>query len=494
MAQEHGSMARSIPGSHLRTKAILLRDQPRLRRALVTALALYTGLGAMAAADNAHAGAFVSGALVVSRIQYNGTDFATTDTFPTIFNDPNISGIQGSIYLDQYLPIAGSRRLATLPLTGITTSFSSKSEGALTLSVNKKYLTYIGYEGPVGAQGVSNSETPGATLSTNTAATYDREIALIAADGTVTLIPETNAYSGDNPRAVITVDGTQFYMAGNADSSLNKDGTGPGTTIGARYATPGSDTSYELGVYFAADRPDETAKQHIKDRNFRAIGIYQGNLYVAKGSGANGDDGVFQVLNGLDDGLPTGSSNTIAALISTPATDPVSGAASPLTPFGFWFADRNTLYVADEGYANLDANGNLVPDPLAGLQKWSLVNGAWKLDYTLTAGLDLYKAQNVSGYPVPTYTTGIRNLTGRLNRDGTVTVYAITAQYSTVSGGEPDPTRLVAIRDVLSATTLPKGSRAKSLEKFETLQQSRGGEVFRGVAFAPCTSCSEAGR
>jgi hypothetical protein len=80
----------------------------------------------------------------------------------------------------------------------------------------------------------------------NTNPLYDREVAMISADGSVLLQPEAKAYSGDNPRAVITVDGTQFYMAGNSDSTIYKDGTGPATTIGARYATPGSNSSYEL--------------------------------------------------------------------------------------------------------------------------------------------------------------------------------------------------------------------------------------------------------
>ena len=95
---------------------------------------------------------------------------------------------------------------------------------------------------------------------------------------------------------------------------------------------------------------------------------------------------------------------------------------------------------------------------------------------------------------MPTFTTGLRNLTGHVNGDGTVTIYAITAQYSTISIGEPDPTKLVAVTDVIDATKLPVeddqnygrwGDDHVTLEQFVTLQQSRSGEVFRGVAFAP---------
>ncbi len=423
--------------------------------------------------------------LVVSRVQYDGNTFGSPETYPYIFTDPTVSGVQGSIHLDLYFPFPNFPRLFSLPLTGITTSFSSKSEGALTRSVDGHHLSYIAYDGPDGAEGVSNSYTTGANLQGNTNPLYDREVALISANGSVTLQPESNAYSGDNPRAVISVDGTQFYMAGNSDSTIYKDGTGPGTTIGARYGTPGSNTSYQLGVYFASDRPDESAKQHVKDNNFRGIGIFNGNLYVSKGSGGNGDDGIFQVENGTGNGLPTGTGNTIVKLLGAPATDPTTGNPSPYTPFGFFFANPTTLYVADEGYANLDTNGNLIPDPLAGFQKWSLVKGAWQLDYIIQDGLNLYQAANISGYPVPTYTYGLRNLTGKVNReDGTVTIYAITAQYSSISGGEPDPTNLVVVTDPISAKTLTCAHHNR-FDHFVTLQNSGYGQVFRGVAFAP---------
>jgi hypothetical protein len=435
--------------------------------------------------------------LVVSRVHYGGNTFGDATPFPFILTDPGVSGIQGPIFLDHYIANPGFPLIGTLPLTGLTTSFSSKSEGALMRSVNGQYLTYMGYIGAVGASGVSSSYTTGTgtDLKPGTSPRYDRAVALVAADGSYTVTPESNAYSGDNPRAAI-LDGNQFYMAGNSDSTTYKSpdpfAPGPGSTIGARYGTPVGSTSYQLGVYFAADRADETAKQHVKDNNFRGIGIYGNTLYVSKGSGGNGDDGLFQV--GAAGTLPVGTANAISFLFGAPATcanPPVNcttpGASSPYTPFGFWFADADTVYVADEGNPNLDAMGNLIPDPLAGLEKWKKVSGTWQLLYTLRAGLHLYEAVNVPNYPVPTFTYGLRNMTGEDNGDGSVTIYAITSQYSTVSGGEPDPTKLVKITDSLAATNLPAG------EQFETLLSSASGEVLRGVAFAPCGPHGERG-
>jgi hypothetical protein len=357
------------------------------------------------------------------------------------------------------------------------------------LSVDRAHLTYAGYVGPVGAQGVSNSFSTGANLAGNTAPLFDRAVAVIDADGSFTVQREINAYSGDNPRAAISVDGTQFYMVGNADSTIT-GAAGPGTTIGARYGTLGSDTSIEVGVNVAADRPDENAKKHIKDNNFRGATIFGGNLYVSKGSGSNGDNGIFRVGSGL----PTTTGNTIDLVLGGPATDPVSGEATAFTPFGFWFANPTTLYIADEGNPNTDEDGNLMVDPMAGLQKWTLVAGVWTLDYVLQAGLDLGVARTVAGYPVPSTTYGLRNLTGKRNPDGSATIYAITAQWSGISGGEPDPTNLVVITDAIGATKLPPAGPAGDEETFLTLASSGAGQVFRGVAFAPCSdhdaSCS----
>jgi hypothetical protein len=74
---------------------------------------------------------------------------------------------------------------------------------------------------------------------------------------------------------------------------------------------------------------------------------------------------------------------------------------------------------------------------------------------------------------------GLRNIAGRVNRDGTVTVFGTTSTTSDLTDVGADPNQLVSITDLLSATTLP-GSEA-----FTTLRTAEYGEVLRGVAFAP---------
>ena len=109
----------------------------------------------------------------------------------------------------------------------------------------------------------------------------------------------------------------------------------------------------------------------------------------------------------------------------------------------------------------------------------------WKLAYTLQNGLNLGQPYSVAGYPAGNNsatglpwapaTAGLRNLTGRVERDGTVTIWAIT---STVSGNGDvgaDPNRLVAVRDVLKNTSAATAAH----EQFAVLRTAKFAEVLR---------------
>jgi hypothetical protein len=86
-----------------------------------------------------------------------------------------------------------------------------------------------------------------------------------------------------------------------------------------------------------------------------------------------------------------------------------------------------------------------------------------------------------TGLPWGPATDGLRNITGRVNRDGTVTIWAVT---STVSGGGDqgaDPNKLVSITDQLDATSLP------GWESFDTVVPAAYDQVVRGVSVTPGT-------
>jgi len=74
-------------------------------------------------------------------------------------------------------------------------------------------------------------------------------------------------------------------------------------------------------------------------------------------------------------------------------------------------------------------------------------------------------------------TAGLRNLTCRLNSDGTVTVYALTSTVSTNGDLGADPNKLVAINDVLANTSPAVGAS----EQFTTIETAAYGQVLRGV-------------
>jgi hypothetical protein len=88
---------------------------------------------------------------------------------------------------------------------------------------------------------------------------------------------------------------------------------------------------------------------------------------------------------------------------------------------------------------------------------------------------------SVSGLPWAPATDGLRNLTGKVNRNGTVDIFAITSTVSGSGDQGADPNKLVTVTDQLSATSQP------TWESFHPLEAATSGEVLRGVSFTPGT-------
>jgi hypothetical protein len=234
-----------------------------------------------------------------------------------------------------------------------------------------------------------------------------------------------------------------------------------------------------------------------KDTNFRGLTIYNNTLYVSKGSGGNGINSVFQV--GAQGTLPTGSAADLAKVPITilpgfPNTEASTGTAFP---FGMFFANPTTLYVCDEGdgtYVTPPVNGNAADAQslaTAGLQKWVLQNGTWTMVYVIQNGLNIGVPYGVDDYPssINPATGGCRNIAGRVNHDGTVTIWAITSTISANGDMGADPNKLVRVTDLISSMTLPTGDgdndRDDHIGVFKTIRSARAREVFRGVALAP---------
>ncbi|HEY2548764.1 MAG TPA: hypothetical protein VGI46_21995, partial [Candidatus Acidoferrum sp.] len=229
-----------------------------------------------------------------------------------------------------------------------------------------------------------------------------------------------------------------------------------------------------------------------KDTNFRGLTIFNNTLYVSKGSGGNGINSVFQA--GTPGTLPTGTAADLATvpLNILPGFPNTEASTGTNFPFGMFFANATTLYVCDEGDGTLvspPVNGNVADaqsQATAGLQKWVLQNGTWTMIYVLQNGLNIGVPYSVDHYPaaIDPATGGCRNIAGRVNGDGTVTIWAITSTISANGDTGADPNKLVKVMDVISATTLRTGGE-KGIGVFRTIRSARAGEVFRGVALAP---------
>ena len=423
----------------------------------------------------------------------NGGPATNNGAYPSVGSTNNVwnndavdrsFGITSPIFIDQITPLGALINTLAIPPGMLVTSFSSKSELAVNQSTDGTAITLMGYIAPVNAIDVSDANTPGVYDPTNPAGgSYFRAVAQIAPNGAIQITP-TNSYSGNNGRAAILANGL-YFMAGNAN---NGSGTAANIigTAGVQVATPGqagTTPATEVGnfsitqVNNPATGMPYAADKAGKDNNFRGLTVFNNTLYVTKGSGGNGIDTVYQV--GTAGTLPTLANAASTPITVLPGFNTVIAktATTGPNPFGIWFANATTLYVADEGDGT---TADAATSKFAGLEKWSLVSGTWQLDYVLQNGLNLGVPYSVANYPASLNpaTDGLRNLTGQVNSNGTVTVWAVTSTVS--ANGDPgaDPNMLVTITDTLANTSAAS-------EAFSVVIGPQAGTVLRGVGHTP---------
>jgi len=468
----------------------------------------------------ANAGDLPAGNLVLTRSVYSGTAGTVTvgqalpgggnatvnGSYPYVWANeaPDASfGITSPIMLD-LLTVNGSP-LNSVNLTNeaaalgvnLSTSFSSKSEMAINQATDGTgAFTLMGYIAPINTLDVSNSNTPANVDPTNPVAeSFQRAVAQINIDGSLQITP-VDSYSGNNGRAATLYNGI-YYMVGNAGNGsgteptniVNNTGvqiTTPGgnantTVVGVQNGTPGSKNGFEYGYSVVLN--GNTADKSGKDDNFRGNTIYNNTLYVSKGSGSNGINTVYQVgAAGTLPNFATASSTPISILpgFSTTLASATSTPTHPVYhPFGIWFASPTTLYVADEGDGAAYTSSSKTH--FGGLQKWIYNGTTWSLAYTLQNGLNLGTQYSVAGYPTALNPAadGLRNISGTVNGDGTVTIYGVTSTVSASTDAGADPNQLVAITDNIFYQT----AAAAAGESFTTLKTAAYGEVLRGVAY-----------
>src|SRR5580698_4019904 len=541
--------------------------------AALTAVLFGCGGGNSSSPPSGAASNFAAGSLLVSRSTYdpantvsgtlpfNATPEAantapvtavTPGTFPNVFtnlvNDANF-GVTSEVLMDQWAPGATSpaktldiTALAAKSQVNFATSFSSKSELALNVSLDQKSVTFVAYNSPIDQLDISNSNTPGVVDPTNNdiaTPTFRTVAQLNFADSSLSFT-NTNAFSGDNGRAAVLANG-MYYLVGNAGDSgktpkpttalldmLTTD-TGvqsivPGSSCaftqvigafqsstGGSYAqapagtacslatmgaiTGGSATGDEFG--FSATALSQPADKTCRDDNFRGLFVGpDGTTYITKGSGSNGVNTVYQV--GAAGALANGGVLPQTAAIAVVPGFTTALAANPLPatitgtlfPFGVWIPASNPsiMFVADEGdgTAGDQATGS------GGLWVYQNKSGTWMPLAHLTAGLNLGTAYTVTdsqglfGTPGANYTTtpdGLRSITGQTNADGSFTIFGTTSTAGNSLGvnfdSGADSNQLVKI------TVNVSGATATSASGFSAMQTAPFGQVLRGVTIVP---------
>jgi hypothetical protein len=272
--------------------------------------------------QSSRAATFVEGSLVVLRF---GDGSAT------------LSSVATAAFLDEFTITGSLMQTIAVPTTTsgadrrLTVSGSATSEGLLQRSADGQFLTFGGYDAPVGTTGVATT-TPG---------TVNRVIARVDASGVMDTTTTVNNLSG-NIRGVVTDDGTRFW------ASSSSSGVGYVGAVGDSSATQLSSSP----------------------SNVRAVDIFFGQLYISSASGT------FQGVSTIGTGLPTTSGQTTTLLPGFPT-------ASGPSAYQFFVADLDlnvsgvdTIWVADD---RTTVNGG-------GIQRWSFDGTDWSLSYTLATG------------------------------------------------------------------------------------------------------------
>ena len=441
---------------------------------------------------------FTPGSLVIDTVSGSALDAASPITLKEFSLSAN--GKSAAQVGDFTLPQSPSGSNSA-----ISGEYGSASEGFLTQSVNQQYLTIVGY----GVNAATFNAAPPATYGTSalgqttsltgaSVTTVPRVVALIGGGGSVdTTTALTGVFNTNNPRSAVTVDGSSFYVSGQAGTDKT---TGfIDSTQGVFYATRGASTATVI------DNSTDTRALAISNVLTGANALYASrdfnpnSLVTCGGANANNCTNVSS-LTGPGATLPTSSSGVVTTHITPPAAPPsVNGgnnASIDLTaalanginnsrigkfvyesPEQFFFASPTVLYVADSGQPK-NGNANAAALGEGGLQKWVLTGGVWHLDYDLFAGLNLVNNANAnSNTPTAPGVTGLFGLTGLITGNS-VQLFATSYGLNELS-----PSFLYEITDDLTFTTIAQANAAG--ESFTTLYASDPGVSIRGVAFAP---------
>jgi hypothetical protein len=366
----------------------------------------------------ATAATITAGQLVNIRVG-NGTTSPASTGLPVtldVYNVTYTSGAPTSVALAQSiaLPTATS---GTPPTSGdryLTQGGTASGEGGLTLSLDGKFMALGGYNNIVA--GVTNG----------TGNSGQRVVGLL------------NLSTG-------TVDTKTMYSDGLTTSAIRNAFTTNGTDIwtanstnGVRYVTYNTATNTST-LLTASNGPE------------RRVYIYPTSsgdqLYTSRQqTGTGGISGVATVGSPPP---PTSGSPTVTELPGMPVATATESA------YDYFFANANTLYVADDDSS---------PTLPGGLQKWIFDGSNWNRVYNLQVN----PAGNVKG---------IKSLAGMVDASGNVTLFGATTDTTA--------NYLYGFSDTLANTSAASVTANKLIEASTFFDLTNNKWNLRGVAIAP---------
>ena len=359
-----------------------------------------------------------AGQLVNIRVG-NGTTAASSTGLPVtldVYNVTYTSGLPTGIALAQSIPLPTATS-GSPPTSGnryLTQGGTASGEGGLTLSLDGKYMALVGYNNIVGAatNGTGNNGQRVVGILDLSAGTVD----------TTTDYADTSTSSAI--RNAYTTDGTNIWTANSAGGVRY-------ITIGGSTSTPLTGTGVERRVYIY---PTASGNQLFTTRQTTTSGGISGVATVGSPP------------------PPTSGTPTLTELPGMPVATATESA------YDYFFADANTLYVADDDSS---------PSLPGGLQKWTF-------DSSTSTWTRVY---NLQVNPTGAATKGIKSLAGMVDASGNVTLFGATTDTTA--------NYLYGFSDTLANTSAASVTATKLIDASTFFDTTNTKWNLRGVAIAP---------
>lgn len=366
--------------------------------------------------STAIASSFTAGNIVVLRVGDGSAAPGATLAAPVFLDEYTSAGT-----LVQSIPVPTTTSAPNFRLTlhGLETAV-----GALNRSTDGRYLTFAGYDAPVGT----------ANLTTTVASTNPRVIARVDSTGAIdTQTTVTDGFA--RVASVITDDGSRFWSTGNNAAAPNIGGLRYSASLGASTST----------LVVAAPN------------NLLVSGIYAGQLLT---SASFGSPNFLHQIATVGTGLPTTTGQSATRL---PGTDSTTGTHASRA---YFYSSPTQFFLVDTGTT---ANGG-------GLQKWDFNGTSW------------IKAGSPYPIASPTTANGLGGLTGTVNGLNITlfattvdTAGNSLVKYTSTDGGASFSSSVIATSPTGSFATLFRGVAMAPSQEVNV--KVNGTTVFTGGTF-----------